>query len=75
MGGEGMIWGGGGGGGRDRVEGCKYTPLNKKGIKKTQNKPMETTRLTQKRTKNCLYIFFQLLEKVCIATLSRKDFA
>ena len=30
-------------GGKDRVGGHKYTPLYKKGIKKTQNKSMETT--------------------------------
>ena len=31
------------GGGKDRVGGRQYTPLYKKGIKKTQNKSMETT--------------------------------
>ena len=31
------------GGGRDRVGGRQYTPLYKNGIKKTQNKSMETT--------------------------------
>ena len=39
VGGKDMI-GGGVGGERDRVKGCKYTQLYKKGIKKTQNKPM-----------------------------------
>ena len=33
----------GGGGGRDRVGGRKYTPLYGNGIKKTQNKSVETT--------------------------------
>ena len=33
------------GGGRDRVGGCKYTPLYENGIKKTQNKSLKTTRV------------------------------
>ena len=28
---------------REVFYGCKYTPLYEKGIKETQNKPMETT--------------------------------
>ena len=33
-------------GGRDRVGGHEYTPLYGNGIKKTQNKSMETTSYT-----------------------------
>ena len=33
----------GGGGGGNRLDFREYTPLYKKGIKKTENKPMETT--------------------------------
>ena len=44
----------GGGGGGDRVEGRKYSPLHRKGIKKTQKKSMETTKILQHALDGCV---------------------
>ena len=44
--------------GETHLASLEYTPLYEKGIKKTQNKPMETTDMTKQECPKTVYLFF-----------------